>query len=148
MKLDAFLVRFGKEKLQELIQKAKPTLELHIERDMRTERILEEIAKLKSESERDKWVKLISSKRKISQRAISRDLKRHIPKEHDDSVEKKYTAYFPELVDLVEDESGNITFLLRDGEELVIKLSVEIDGEAFYAPKNEQLPFKFLPSVI
>ncbi|MGE5445244.1 MAG: hypothetical protein ACM3SR_11700 [Ignavibacteriales bacterium] len=63
-------------------------------------------------------------------------------------LDKKYTAYFPKLVDLVEDEAGNVAFLVKEGEELVIKSSAVIDGEAFYAPMREQLPFKFLPRCV
>lgn len=84
--LDDYLVRYRKEAFQELVREAKPTLELHIDGDMRTERLLEEIARIKSESEKNKWVKLISEKRGISQRAINKDLEQYKPKEESEEI--------------------------------------------------------------
>lgn len=146
--LDDYLVRYRKEAFQELVREAKPTLELHIDVDIRTERLLEEIARIKSESEKNKWVKLISEKQGISQRAINKDLEQYKPKGEREAKAKKYTAYFPKLVDLVEDENGNVAFLVKEGKELIIKSSVVIDGEVFYAPTRDQLPFKFLPQAV
>lgn len=137
-----------REKLQELSANARPTIELQLEEDTPTELLVKEVSKIHSESEKDKRLKLIAQKRGISYRAICKDAKRYEPVEDSEPLEKKYTAYFPELVDLVEDENGKVVFLVKENRELVIKASVVIDGEAFYAPLREQLPFKFLPRVV
>ncbi|MGE5446215.1 MAG: hypothetical protein ACM3SR_16735, partial [Ignavibacteriales bacterium] len=142
---DDYLVKYRKEGFWGLVKDAKPTLELCIDSDMRTERIIEEIARLKSESEKDNWIKRISEKRGLSPRAINKELKKYEPREEDKPTEKKYTANFPGLVDLVVDEDGNVAFLVKEGEELLIKYSVIIDNTPFYPPLRGQLPFKFLP---
>lgn len=147
--LDDYLVRYGKEGFSELVKDAKPTLELCIDGDMRTERIIEQIAKLKSESDKDKWVKRISEKRGISHRAINKELKKYEQQEENEEVEKKYTAYFPELVDLVQDENGNVAFLVKEGKELAVKSSVVIDCVTYLPPpflnEDEKKLFKFIP---
>jgi hypothetical protein len=142
---DVLLGPNGREKLQKLLANAEPTIKLQLEEETPTELLIKEISRIQSECEKDKWVKLISEKREISQSAINKDLKKYEPREDHESLEKKYTAYFPELVDLVEDEAGNVAFLVKEGEKLVIKPSVVVDSETFYAPVHRQLPFKFLP---
>ncbi|MGE5445245.1 MAG: hypothetical protein ACM3SR_11705 [Ignavibacteriales bacterium] len=74
--LDDFLVGpNGREKFQELLAEARPTIELQLEEDTPTELLVKEISRIQSEIEKDKWVKSISEKRGISQRAINKDLK-------------------------------------------------------------------------
>lgn len=144
--LDDYLVRYGPEEFRKLIENAKLALELHINSsDIRTERLIEEFSRLKSESEKDRWLRLLGKKRGISYRAIIKDIGRYETQEATESTKKKYTACFSSLVDLVEDENGSVVFFVKTESGLAIKPSVEVNGEIFFPPPREKLPFKFLP---
>jgi len=53
---------------------------------------------------------------------------------------KKYKAIFPGLVDLVE-YKGQPAYLIKQGEEFLIKQNFSIEGETYFPPPKDQLPF-------
>lgn len=56
------------------------------------------------------------------------------------AVEPKFTAIFPGLVDLVDDE-GRVAFLVKDGNGLAVRSEVEISGSLFSPPPKENIPW-------
>ncbi len=57
---------------------------------------------------------------------------------------KKYKAVFPGLVDIVEDK-GKVVFLVKEDSKLILKTHVEVNGETYYPPPRDSLPFLTLP---
>lgn len=63
--LDDFMVKYRKEKYQELTAKAKPTFHQHLLEDTPVELIIEEARLIKSEIERERIIKEIAKYRKV-----------------------------------------------------------------------------------
>lgn len=75
--LDDFLVRYGKEQFQELLEKAKPTFELHLEEKTHTDLIIKEIARINSIVEREQIIKQIATYKKVSVEVIRSEVEKH-----------------------------------------------------------------------
>lgn len=163
VKLDDYLINHTAKEFQELpkheIFGLKESLDRATPEIMQEElhEILRQIAKIKSETERDRCVNILRDKTGISKRAILTEIK-HFSAFSDypqddgeggdgeagqvflDDEEKKLTAYFPGLVDLVTDDKGKVAFLVKNGTSLKIMNSWENDGR-YFPPSKTHLPF-------
>lgn len=150
--------------LKELLNRATPEMaqeELHeIER---------QIAKIKSPTERDRYKNILHKKTGISKRAINEEMKslmklskrpnsrewssfRELSEsgggdcindnmQDQDEEEKKLSAYFPGLVDLVVDDSGKVVYLVKVEGCLKTAEFWEVDGIQYLPPSKPHLPF-------
>lgn len=144
--LDDYLVRYGKEAFGELVEKAEQTIKLLIEEGKNINLILKEIARLKSASEKEKYIHLLSEREGVSKTAIKKDLQSVEILANKKPEKKVYKAVFENLVDIV-DHEGEMVYLVKEGGNLTIKNSVEINGGIYYPPPREKLPFSCIPRV-
>jgi hypothetical protein len=105
--------------------------------------ILSKIAKVESETERSVLIEKLSKKLNVGKRAIQADVKRLRGTDKTENVETVISANFPELIDLVIDENGEVAYLIyNDDEELQIKTAWEVDGVLYSPPQKAYLPFE------
>lgn len=104
--------------------------------------IVKRIASLSTETEKAIYVDSLSEKLGISKREIQKDLKKKSP----GKIEGKgttTTAYFQGLVDLcIDDDDGNIAFLIKNGNSFEVVVAHEIDGQIYTPPAKQHLPFE------
>ncbi|WP_420264074.1 hypothetical protein [Candidatus Magnetominusculus dajiuhuensis] len=102
--------------------------------------IIKEMAAIKSEAERDLYINLLSKKHGMGKRAISKDIQALRKDKHAESQPVVYSMNFPGLVDVVSDDGSN-TYLLKDGDDLSISNTYEIDGTVYSPPTKDNIPF-------
>ncbi|KWT92038.1 hypothetical protein [Candidatus Magnetominusculus xianensis] len=103
-----------------------------------------EIAEIQSDTERAFFVGLLAKTHNIAKRAIQNDIKK-IRK--DDNVKTGFSILsmnFPGLVDVVADDEGNPSYLIKDGEEFRLSKSHDIDTTTFSPPSKEDIPFSLV----
>lgn len=99
--------------------------------------ILKTLLKVTNETERNIYIEQLAKKLKIGKRAILNDLKKI---ERSAKTELNYIANFSGLIDLVQDEEGNVAFLIKGEDGLSISKKYEgAGGVEYYPPVN--LPF-------
>lgn len=106
------------------------------------------IAKIESNIERESAISKLKRVTGIGKTAIRNDVDK-IRKEAGEESKKEpddgpiqHTAQFPSLVDIVESEEGEPVFLvLNNGEFAETTEYINPDGEKFYPPKREAIPF-------
>ena len=83
--LDDFLVSYGKEALERLIEAAKPVFETQITEDTPTDMILKEGSGLASPLEREKLLKLISRHQNVPVDVVREEALKYFPKKPDEA---------------------------------------------------------------
>ncbi len=147
--LDDYLVRHGSDSFKALITKSqRPVMgqpfNLHITEGTPTELILKEASRIKSSIECENVAKMVAEHNKVSIKDVRKDLAKFGKNDKETSGSKQYSAMFEGLVDVVE-KGGQSIFLVKEGDELKLKESIELNGATFYPPPIERLPFKYLP---
>lgn len=125
--------------------------------------MLRQISKIKSATKKDRYKNILHKKTGISKRAFSEEMKSltkpskwssfkelsesgggdciNDNMQDRDEEEKKLSAYFPGLVDLVAGDSGKVIYLVKVGDTLKTAESWEIDGTQYLPPGKPHLPF-------
>ncbi|MCH7535648.1 MAG: DUF3854 domain-containing protein, partial [Bacteroidetes bacterium] len=111
--LDDYLVRYGKEAFDKVVDNAKSTLELHIEENTNTRLLLKELSKLTNEILRAKILKLIAKREGVSLSAVDTEYQKYIStkKETKNEPEEEFT---PEVLEKAKEllMSPNILLLV------------------------------------
>jgi len=147
--LDDYLVRHGSDSFKALITKSqRPVMgqpfNLHITEGTPTELILKEASRIKSSIECENVAKMVTEHNKVSIKDVRKDLAKFGKNDKETNGSKQYSAMFEGLVDVVE-KGGQSIFMVKEGDELKLKESIELNGATFYPPPIERLPFKYLP---
>ena len=120
--------------LDEMIQEAKID---------NLDEILRRVMRESSQVRREVFITELSKRLKVPRSAIKQDLKRYGAKIEvvgTDESEKKMTALFPSLVDIV-DDGGQVAFLIKDETGLHVETVTELEGVLCVPPRKEHLPF-------
>ena len=143
--LDDYLCRFTIEDLWKLPQKQFLTLEEEIDQATpeKIQSLLKRIAEeAKTETEKDIFINLLSTRFDLSKRSIQKDLKGMCPSKADNNDAMiEITAQFPGLVDLVKDEKGNVAFLVKENNQLKMINRFKSNDNVFAPPDSTHLPF-------
>lgn len=141
--LDDYLVEHTVEEFQKLPVKEILPLEQRIEKatveDL--EQLQKEISQLPSASKREFLINLLSKRLKIGKRAIQKDVQTYTAKKVPRDHKSIPCANFQGLIDLVRDEEGGVSFLVKNGQSLQIISMWEVDGTEYVPPEKEHLPF-------
>lgn len=144
--LDDYLVRHGSDSFKALITKTEmiQPFSLHITEGTPTELILKEASRIESSIECESVAKMVAEHNKVSIKDVRKDIAKFGTNIKQPDGSKQYTAMFEGLVDVVE-KGGQSIFLVKEGDELKLKESIELNDATFYPPPIEGLPFKYLP---
>ncbi len=145
---DDFIERRGEDAFAELVSISKPAIvSLAENHQFKQSTLTEEFARLTSNVERSRWAKLLYEHRETPKNAVLADMKAQRAKVEPEPRDVKYTAVFPELIDICEDENGSLVFLTKENGQLNERKSWEMDGETYYPPPRESLPMKNIPKL-
>ena len=115
---------------------------MEVSNDTDIEHLLKAIARVDSETSRSLLINKLSTKFGLPKRAIQKDIKKLTERKGTTSKEKNiYSANFPELIDLVTDDGGNILYLVNSDDELRVVSSWQKDDVTYIPPCKEHLPF-------
>ncbi len=104
--------------------------------------ILKRIALLTHKSEQSKYINALSERTGISKRGLQGDIKSFVKKSMPEGESQTtISAYFPELVDVVINESGDVVYLIYNENSLEVASVSNINGILFTPPAKEHLPF-------
>ncbi|MBP7529801.1 MAG: hypothetical protein KA801_17905, partial [Syntrophorhabdaceae bacterium] len=87
------------------------------------------------------YIDLLSKKTGISKRSLNKDLAIEDRAEYHQSIEKTFSANFPGLIDLAEDDKGQAVFLMNELGELTRYHEKEVEGSVLTPPDKTHLPF-------
>jgi hypothetical protein len=93
---------------------------------------------LKSETERALLASMVSKKFKIGRRSILKDISKEKDKPNE---QRKYCANFAGLIDIVENKDGEPVYLVKSNNSLRIEVQREINGDIYYPPTPDRLPY-------
>ncbi len=142
--LDDFLVTHSADEFYQLTERRIFSLEQKIENATHDDlsALLREVSRLDSESRKEIFIERISKKLKIGKRALRADLKCYDQRPAQaDCDNQVMSADFPELVDLVLDDTGSIAYLVKNDDGLAVSASWEVDGQSVVPPEKQHLPF-------
>jgi len=108
-----------------------------------TEMLLKEASRINSPIARENIIKMISSHNKVPVGAVRQEFSQYGENMSQTNGIGPYLAKFDGLIDVVEKEGKSI-FLVKEDDELKLKESVVVNGETYYPPPIERLPFKYL----
>ncbi|MGE5444530.1 MAG: hypothetical protein ACM3SR_08005 [Ignavibacteriales bacterium] len=94
--LDDFLVRYGAETLWELVRRAKPTLELHVEENTSTNLIFEELTGLNNDIERKKILKQIAVRERVSVEDVQSEFQKYTIKQKENTENEGSETFTPD----------------------------------------------------
>jgi hypothetical protein len=107
-----------------------------------SEAIIKEIAEIGCETEREIYIKQLAKKLGVRKSAVQGDIRRLMGSSQSTDDKTVYSANFSGLVDIVNDESGNVSYLVMDEHTLLIESVYEVDGVLYSPPGKEHLPFQ------
>ncbi len=92
--LDDYLVRYGSDVFNELVDKALPTLELHVKDGTKYDLILRELIRLNNEIIKVKTKKAIAKRENVNMEAIEAEYKKYIPqdKNQKETAQEEFTS--------------------------------------------------------
>lgn len=99
------------------------------------------IAGLKNNTKRDLMINRLSEKLGVNKKSIERDVKYFITQNGSEDPEPVLSANFPGLVDLAIKENGDVVFLIKSGDSLLVHSAWKIDGIIYAPPAVKDLPF-------
>lgn len=154
--INSYLLKHNVEDLKKLIDKSKDVITLKIDliaddnSDFNFEKltpIIEDISNLKGIFAEEK-LQYLKTKLKLNSaelQSIRKELSQQRkviqkPSKSKKPVEKEFIAKFDSLVDLVI-HKGNVCFLIREGNDLVIKGNHIINNNIFYPPPQDAIPW-------
>lgn len=107
--------------------------------------LLKRIAEVKFESEKTAYINKLSEKTNISVRALRTDLKSLVGNDDGNGTKENLqttaSANFQGLIDVVIDDSGNVAYLIKNGNSLEVATVWEIDKELYSPPDKKHMPF-------
>jgi len=109
-----------------------------------TKMLLKEASCINSPIARENIIKMIANHINVPVSAVRQEFSQYKGNTLQNDGIGPYTAIFGGLVDVVI-KDGDSMFLVKEGGELNLKESVEINGAIYYPPPPERLPFKLLP---
>jgi len=108
--------------------------------------VVSHIAQVPSPLEREVYLKTIAAKKvgyslgTLRQELVRLTAKTSQPEEDGDSEKVRFSAVFPGLVDIAEHQ-GQIVYLVKVGEQLVIQSEAVIEGVRYLPPPKDQIPW-------
>jgi len=100
--LDDYLVRYGNQEFHDLVDKALPTLELHVKDGTNSDLILRELIRLNNEIIKVKTKKAIAKRENANMEAIEAEYKKHIPQDKNQK-ETAQEEFAPEQLEKAKD---------------------------------------------
>jgi len=100
--------------------------------------IIEALAQVDSETERQIYIEKLCKKFGISRRSVLNDVKKENKSKKPDL---NFRAQFPGLIEIVEDDKGSPAFLVKTEKGLLVSRKYEVDGTEYHPPEKANLPF-------
>ena len=140
--LDDYLVEHTVEEFLRLPLQEVLTLEQRIEKatEKDLDGLLKEITQEPGESRKALLLGRVSDRFNIPKRALKKDIQTYSTKGKNPDRKPTVCASFPGLVDLVENEKGQLLFLVK-GLELTLATEIEREGEVYVLPEKKQCRF-------
>jgi hypothetical protein len=106
------------------------------------EDLTKEIAGIESHTKRAAYASALAKKLRVNKKCIFQDVKRFRGDDTTENGEPVFSANFDGLVDIVTDESGEVAYLVKQNDTLLVLHDWEVDGTVYVPPARKHLPFE------